>query len=206
MTAQKQKEYIAAHAYDVPLKTIARDIGRSPCFVIGEMKRQGIVVPQKVKDRFRRESRYQKSTKAWNKGMKQSDYMSAETIERTKATRFAPGHTPYNSLEDHHISLREDRRRGTSYYYIRLSPGEWVPLHRFIWELDFGSIPDGFIVQFKDDDTTNCDPENLYLITKAEHAVINKKGGRAIPYELRKTISLIHKLNTTVNEKQDNRS
>ena len=42
----------------------------------------------------------------------------------------------------------------------------------WLYEL-FGPIPEGYMVRTKDGDNMNVVPENLVLVTRAQHAVIN---------------------------------
>ena len=55
----------------------------------------------------------------------------------------------------------------------------WEFLHRAVWEEHNGPIPDGMIVTFKDSDRMNCDISNLMLISKAQNAVMTRKGYRS---------------------------
>lgn len=109
-------------------------------------------------------TRFQKGHTPVNKGKKQSEYMSAEAIDRCKATQFKKGNTPVNTKKDGHISIRKDNR-GIQYKYIRIKKNEWQPLHRHIWEMHHGEIPAGYNVVFKDDNPLNCTIENLELLS-----------------------------------------
>lgn len=42
-------------------------------------------------------------------------------------------------------------------------------LHREVWKHHNGEIPDGHLIHHKDADPTNNDPDNLELVTPAEH-------------------------------------
>ncbi len=44
-----------------------------------------------------------------------------------------------------------------------------MALHRWVWTLQYGEIPPGHVVRFKDGDTLNCDIENLEVLSLAEH-------------------------------------
>lgn len=202
MSPSKQIQYIKDHAFDTPLKRIAKIIGRSPCFVQAEMKRQGIVVPQEIRDGFRRDSLIKKGTPAWNKGVAQSKWMDPATIEKIKKTRFKKGHLPHNTKADFDLSLRTDVK-GYQYYYIRVKQAKWVLYHRWLWEQVHGTIPKGCNIQFKDHNSLNCTIENLYMIRKKDQHIINMKGGARIPYELQETVLLINKLKMQIHEKQN---
>lgn len=59
--------------------------------------------------------------------------------------------------------------------------GRFIHWNRWAWEQNYGPIPEGMSVCFKDDDPTNMDPDNLILLTRAEHAIRNvAKSGQAL--------------------------
>lgn len=202
MTLQEQKKYIADNYLKIPIKRIAINIGRSHCFVVGEMKRQNLVVPKWLAEKRKKEYCFQKGHKPFNKGLRQCEFMNPESIERTKKTRYKKGNEPHNTKFDYCISKRHDTS-GIEYFYIRIQKAEWIPLQRYVWEQHNGKIPNGYNVQFKDNDQSNCDIENLYLVSRKEQAIHNKNGGSKLPYELKKTITNLNKLKSVINAKQN---
>lgn len=201
MDLEKQKVFIKDNAMSLPLKRIATIIGRSSTFVKNEMTRQGILVPQHIRDKFRKDSCFQKGSTPFNKGIPQADWMPTESINKTKKSRFKKGNLPHNTREDFDISLRKDKQK-YAYYYIRIKKAKWILYHRWLWEQAYGDIPQGFNIQFKDGDTLNCDLSNLYMIDRSNQVVINKNGGNRIPFELQETILLIKDLKNKIYEKQ----
>lgn len=205
MTEEQQRQYIREHYLTMPAKRMADIIGRSGCFVYGQMKREGLIVPPEELARRKQLGRIKPGSIPPNKGKKQSEYMTAEQIERTKATRFKKGHKPHNTQPDYHISKRYHKKHKTNYLYIKLSDAHHELLHRYLWKLVYGEIPAGHNVQFKDGNMLNVGLDNLYLTERKYQIRVNKKGGKKLPFELRKTINLITKLKSKINEKQDNR-
>lgn len=126
--------------------------------------------------------------------------MSPEAIEKTKATRFQKGSIPHNSLgiNNGDIHIRADKR-GVKQKYIRIKLGIWVPLRVYNWEKKFGKVPKGYVVRFIDNDTMNCELENLELITRNEH--MTKNTIHQYPDEIKSTIRLISKINKKINKK-----
>lgn len=116
---------------------------------------------------------FKKGHVPFNKGKKQIEFMSKAAIQKTATTRFKKGHLPYNSIgiKNGDIRIRTDhkKRGGKSYQYIRLSLGKWHPLHQFLWEKEYGKLPIGHCLWFKDGNTMNCTLSNLELITRAEN-------------------------------------
>lgn len=107
-----------------------------------------------------------------NKGKKQSDYMSADAIERTARTRFKKGNQPHNTREsDGEISIRK-KEGEPPYKFIRVALGRWVLLHRYNWEQVNGSIPQGHCLWCLGD-SLNCEPGNWELITRKENRIRN---------------------------------
>jgi len=130
--------------------------------------------------------------------------MTTEQIERTKKTRFKKGNIPHNTKSDYEISYR-GQKNDYGYFHIRISLGKWVLFHRWLWEQLYGEIPEGHNIQFKDGDSTNCDPGNLYMIDKNRQSILNRNGGKKIPFHLKETILLINELKFSINEKQNHR-
>jgi len=82
---------------------------------------------------------------------------------------YKKGNQPHNTRKDYDISHRKDNKSGITYQYIRLEKGKWVLMHRYIWELQYGAIPKGHIITFRDKDPMNCTLDNLDCISRKEH-------------------------------------
>lgn len=127
------------------------------------------------------DSRFLEGKIPHNKGRKQTEYMSEEAIERTKATRFHKGQNSHNKRPIG--SERIDPRDG--YVVVKVkdtadvhSTQNWMHKHRYVWEQAHGEIPEGHVVIMKDGSRTNFDLDNLVLVSRADHAVMNKLGLR----------------------------
>lgn len=118
---------------------------------------------------------FEKGRSSYNKGLKQTDFMSPEAIERTKATRFRKGRIPHNGgTPIGEIRWRKETRSRHGYYWIKTAqPNVWQLYHVYLWEQANGPVPDGHMVTYCDGDSRNCCLENLILETKAQHAVKN---------------------------------
>lgn len=65
-----------------------------------------------------------------NKGKRQNDYMSIESIEKTKATRFKKGNIPAN-----HRDVGSERINKDGYIEIKIKePNKWQLKHRYFYE------------------------------------------------------------------------
>ena len=115
-----------------------------------------------------------------NKGRKQSEYMSPEAIARTVEKRFKKGHLPHNYKPIGHTRTNKE-----GYTEIKVRDGDekndnFEFLHRKVYEDNFGPIPDGCVVAFKDGNRSNCSPDNLELLTYRENSIRNSVCDKAI--------------------------
>lgn len=123
--------------------------------------------------------RFEKGNESWNKGRPQREWMGADAIERTKATRFKKGQLPHNTRE-----VGEERVTKDGYIEVHVGQhrrsranDQWVLKQRLIWEQHHGRpVPDGCKVIFCDGDRRNFNPENLLLVTDCELLIMNRGG------------------------------
>ena len=88
--------------------------------------------------------------------------------------QFNSGHMPKNHRQVGETRLQRDKS-GNQYYYIKISePNKWQLLHRYKWEQEYGKIPEGLLLVFKDRNSLNTEPENLELITRKENMDRNR--------------------------------
>jgi hypothetical protein len=183
----EEDDYIRANYLKKPLKRISKDLGRSESGARQRLKFLGLEVPKEIADKFRTMSRFQKGHSTFNKGKKQTEYMSAEAIERTKKTRFKKGDLPHTAKEGAGtISIRKESQSQLSYKYICIEYANWKLLHLHLWELENGEVPEGHCLWFKDNDTMNCEPSNMELITRAENLRRNNQTDSAIASKMAK--------------------
>lgn len=63
-----------------------------------------------------------------------------------------------------HVYQRKD-----GYFQVSSGINQGKLLHRLVYEEHYGSIPKGFCIHHLDNDKTNCNPENLMLLSKSNH-------------------------------------
>lgn len=146
-------------------------------------------------------NRFKKGGTPINKGKKQTEFMTVNGIERTKATRFKRGNMPHNTKYDGAIREQPDKS-GKVYKMIRISLSNWELLHRHNWEKVNGAIPKGMILVCKSEDTLNCDPSNWELITRAEN--MKRNTVHNYPKEIAKTIQLLGAVKRQINKRKTN--
>jgi hypothetical protein len=133
----------------------------------------------------------------------------ASTLKRLNLTngrdgRFPPGQIPHNKGKKGYCAPGSEkgwfepkqmphnwRPVGTEiidlYGYVKVktrNPKTWKFKHRLIWEAAHGKIPRGHIVIFADGNKMNFDPDNLLLVSRAEHAVMNQQALRSADGDL----------------------
>lgn len=128
---------------------------------------------------------FKKGQPAYNKGMKQTDFMSAEAIERTKATRFHKGQMPHNAIG---FGIGRERVNKDGHVLVKVklhsdTEGRWNNYrykHVLIWEQANGRhIPPKTATIFADGNKQNFDPDNLVAVPRRTLLVINR---HRIPY------------------------
>lgn len=198
-TAAEDK-FIRDNYLTMPIKPLGDKIGRSYTGVMNRIKVLGLKLPQDIRDQRKKIGQIKKGNVSFNKGKKQTEYMSAQAIARTKKTRFKKGNAPHNTKEkDGVITIRNDRMKSgklIQYKYIRLSLGVWYPYHQHKWEKKYGKIPASHCLWFKDGNSLNCKLSNLELITRAEN--MKRNTIQRYPKEVQSSIKLLSKLNNTI--------
>lgn len=123
-----------------------------------------------------------------NKGV----VMSPELREKVKHTWWTKGNKPHNTKADGVITTRTNKASGIKYKYIRIDEGHWEDLKRYMWEKANGSIPSGFNVVFKAENTGVYKLDNFELISNAE--LLERNTLIQWPLELQQVIKLNNKL------------
>jgi hypothetical protein len=149
-------------------------------------------------------------------------YKSAEYMATHDCGRIKPGNVPHNKGQRSGVAENNWCPIGTirpdAEGYLRIKVREWRPgdhafgfgntriwprLNRHNWEKHYGPIPAGHAVVFKDGNRSNCEPENLELVSRA--ALMRRNTVHNLPPELKKVIHLsgvLHRKIRTLREKQ----
>lgn len=161
-------------------KKIGRELNFSKTKVLTRMRQLGLIVPEDVKKLRSLDNRFKTGSIPTTKGKKQTDYMTAEAIERTKASRFKGGSKPKNTLPTGTITIRTNYKDGTKKKWISLGINNWIPLHIHIWENAHGKVQAKYCVRFKDGNSLNCEIDNLALISKKDSYRLNSLAGKGL--------------------------
>ena len=186
----------------MPVKTLAAKIGRSFTGIMGRLKAMGLEIPEQIRVERKAIGMIKTGHVSFNKGKKQTEYMSKAAIKKTLATRFKKGQLPHNAVgfKNGDISIRQchPRTGGKSYKWIRVGLGKWELFHLHIWQKKNGKLPKGHCLWFKDGDSMNCTLKNLELITRAEN--MKRNTIHNYPKELVQVTQLRGALNRQINK------
>lgn len=121
------------------------------------------------------------------------------TRGRMAETQFKKGHTPHNKLPIGSIIKKSD-----GYMWKKIGEGarDWKQMHVIVWEEAHGPRPEGYLITFKDGDTTNYKLENLALVSMAESLEMTRKGLRSDNPSITETGVLVARLNCKINSKK----
>ena len=120
---------------------------------------------------------FKKGDVPFNKGMKQSEWLSPDSIERTKATRFKKGNLPHNTRPLGHIRRSPHRRHGeiVGYdWFININwKGERSPNYnyrKYLWETFMGEKAPSKAIFIARNGNQQEKPtiENVEMVTRAE--------------------------------------
>lgn len=195
---EEEDQFIKDHYLSLPASFIDGLLGRCRNSVKQRMGRLGLVVPAFITKVFVEDSYYKKGLIPINKGLKITEYMTSEQINKVKKTQFKKGQPPQNTLYDFAISKRKDKR-GAIYLHIRVRLSVWMPLQRYIWEQAHGPIPKAHKIIFKDRNALNCNLDNLEMVSNAE--LLNRNSAHRFGPEIFKIIQLRGALNRQINKR-----
>ena len=136
-----------------------------------------------------RSGRVEKGHKPWNLGKK--GYMGANR------TSFRKENIPANRRP-----LWSERITKGGFIEMKVpernpytgSPTRYKAKHVYIWEKAYGPAPEGHVVAFKDNDSANCDLDNLILLSRAVLLAINLHGYKDQPEELKPSVLALARL------------
>lgn len=199
----EEDEFLKKNYLEIPAKRMAIMLGRHENTARQRMEILNILPPPEVIEKFKIESRFKKGITPANKGKKQTEYMTEEGIRISSATRYKKGNRPHNTKEGTGIIITKTDHRGLKYKVIKIADAHWEFLHRHIYEKEYGPIPKGKILVFKNGNQMDCRIENFELITKAEN--LERNSDRHYSPEMKQAIRTLNKFKKKIkqHEKQN---
>lgn len=139
-----------------------------------------------------RTGQFEQGTKPWNTGTKGIMKPNSGSFQKgdIPSNRNPLGHERVCSKDGYILIKVEEKNPYTS------ATTRYRHKQQVVWEKNYGPIPKGKVVWFKNGDKLNCDPENLMLISRAEALRLNQLGYSKLPEELKPTLVAVAKLET----------
>jgi len=107
---------------------------------------------------------------------------------------FKKGQHPWNFAK-----VGDEAWTTDGYLKVKIAePNKWRQKHILVWEEHNGPVPEGRVVSFKDGNHANCAIENLVLLTRGEHAMLNHLGLRSEDPEITETGITLARLQSKV--------
>ena len=130
----------------------------------------------------------------------QGKKMPANVYEKARQTMFRKGNIPAN-----HKPIGYERINVDGYVEVKVAePNKFRLKHRIVWEENFGTIPPGYNVQFRDKNRQNLQPDNLYLISRSDQLKKENSMYARYPKELQRAIQIKGALQRQINKFKKN--
>ena len=114
-----------------------------------------------------KKGQFRKGQTPHNKGKSRKYWASPEAEELMAKGQFKPGECRDDNPRKRQIG--HEKVYADGYVWIITEHGR-KQKHRVVWEQTHGPIPPDHCVKFKDGNRTNCSLDNLYLVSRADHA------------------------------------
>lgn len=149
---------------------LAEYLHRSPRAVQLRALKLGVSKTPEFAERQRHKGQFVKGQSAWNKGKAQKYWLSPESAKRCSKGWFPKGKArDDNPNSCKNKPLGSERVYADGYVWVITEHGR-KQKHRWVWEQVHGHIPPGYLVKFRDGNPLNCAIDNLYLVSRADHA------------------------------------
>lgn len=171
---ERQLTLLRKHYADMPIQRLEQTLRHKRASIYSKAQELGLQrSPELIAEQGRLASQHTKSVATRfkigyvppNKGKREWQFRSQESIERCRQTQFKSGHQPHNAKPVGYESVRD------GYVYVKVEHKRKMVLkHRHVWEQAHGPIPAGMNVTFRDGNRLNCALDNLELLSREECA------------------------------------
>lgn len=159
---EKEEKYLRENHLIKTVPEMCADLGRTESSINARRAKLELKRPESIKQEMQARGYFKKGVIPFNKGVK--------GVHMSPDTEFKKGHEPKNTKYNGCVTLREHRRTGMSYLFIRIEKNNWKMLHHYNWEKVYGKIPKGHLIRFVNGNTLDCNIENLELVSQADNA------------------------------------
>ena len=205
----EQHEFLLQHYKGISNKELTELINKNFCLQLTVQQIKGYKNNRHLNSGLT--GRFEKGQVSWNKGKKWDEFMSKESQANSRTTCFKKGNNPANSVPigtEKWKSTHSDRNdEGFLYVKVQDKHGRfnWKQKHRLLWETEYGKIPRGYKIIFKDGNRHNITLDNLALVSNSQMLILNRHELIYDEKELTEVGINIAKVIDKVNEKRKNR-
>lgn len=193
---QEQLEFVKAGYRDMPLKELTEAFNAQFGTEKTVSQIRGLTRNQRI--RSGRTGRFEKGNVPWCNGL------AGKGVCKPNKGCFTPGSVPVNTR-----ALGDERVAVDGFVWVKVDepnpyvPGQqtsWMQKHICVWEKEYGPLPEGMVVRFKDGDRQNCDPDNLMLVSKSESMAMTRLGYHRVDKDFKPTVALMAKVEARAGE------
>ena len=198
--SKEQIQFLRDNVKGITLKQLTERFNK--CF--GTNLSEHAIAMQKAKYGFKSGivgGRFEKGSIPHNKGKK----MPRKQYSACSKTMFKPGNKPKNT-----DPIGTEKLLSDGYVWVKVNDKpkvpkkeNWKQKHKLLWEQEYGSVPDGSVVIFKDGDSTHIELDNLECVTRSQLLILNKKKLIHSNKQISETGIAVAKLIDAVNKKKN---
>ena len=164
---QAEDDYLRKIYPDMSNEEVAMWLHRSKRAVMAHAYILGVHKSPEFAEKQFRKGQFRKGQTPHNKGKSRKYWASPEAEELMEKGQFKPGECRDDNPRKRQIG--HEKVYADGYVWIITEHGR-KQKHRVVWEQAHGPIPPDHCVKFKDGNRMNCSLDNLYLVSRADHA------------------------------------
>lgn len=162
---ESDKKFIRDNYNKMVYQQIADKLGLPKRSVSNYLHRNGLKLTKSEYHKRHILTFFKKGHTPWNSGL--------SLPNKPNSGQFPKGNKPANTKQPGAISVRYHKRGKCYFIYIKIADCNWQLLSHYNWEKIHGAVPKDHVIRYKDDDTLNCNIENLELISMRENMIRN---------------------------------
>ena len=164
---QAEDDYLRKIYPEMSNEEVAMWLHRSKRAVMAHAYILGVHKSPEFAEKQFRKGQFRKGQTPHNKGKSRKYWASPEAEELMEKGQFKPGECRDDNPRKRQIG--HEKVYADGYVWIITEHGR-KQKHRVVWEQAHGPIPPDHCVKFKDGNRMNCSLDNLYLVSRADHA------------------------------------